>query len=557
MAKLVTPQLSPVSFLQAFVAQSLRVASQLGCSQCVDEIGYIEHIGLTGGSCFEAAGRQQLGLPERLDLDQYADLILLIKNQIGANFSRASSDPGVVRVINTVCPFGEAVKEAPELCRMTSTVFGSIAARNFGYAKVELRRRIATNDGHCEVCIYTDPERALAVPGDEYRDDDGEIVKRSASTELRVRVERKIQRAWCAGGNPGEAAASNLLPQIVAESRSMRKALEAVAVVAPTAATVLISGETGVGKEIIARAVHALSNRSRGRFVAVNCGAIPENLVESALFGHEKGAFTGAYDVHHGFFERAEKGTLFLDEIDSLPVAAQVKLLRVLQEGEFERVGGRHTLRTDARILAASNRNIEDAVEQGNLRRDLYYRLNVVPIHIPPLRERRDDLSALVSHFLRHLSEKYSQGRKVLGERAWRRVLAYSWPGNVRELENVLERSFLFSKGPMIESVSLDSDARQSPTEGEAAESRYGLKEAPRRVALETEARLLRDALTRHRGNVSALAREMEITPRAVHQKLKRHAIDAGEYRRRVASRHPLPDTLAGDSSHSAGFRGV
>ena len=217
------------------------------------------------------------------------------------------------------------------------------------------------------------------------------------------------------------------------------QALEAVDLVAPTPATVLISGETGVGKEVVARAVHGMSRR-KGEFVAVNCGAVPEDLVESALFGHEKGAFTGAYNVHHGFFERAEHGTLFLDEIDSLPLSAQSKLLRVLQDGEYDRVGGRQTLHANVRVVAASNRLIADAVAAGEFRSDLYYRLNVVPIFIPPLRERREDVHALAQHFLRRISNQYGGRRKVLGERAWAQAMSYAWPGNVRELENFVNR---------------------------------------------------------------------------------------------------------------------
>lgn len=531
MANQSTLQLSPISFLQTFVSQSLRAAGQLGCAQCDKEFGYIEHIGLTAGPCFEAVCRQQLGLEGAIDLDQYADIILSIKNQIGGNFSRASSKPGMVRVVSTVCPFGAVVKEAPELCRMTSSVFGGIAARNFGYAKVELRRRIAIGDDTCEVCIYTDREGSHDLPGDEYHDEKGVIVGRSTSTELRVHVEEELQKVWCPAGEHADVCRTPG-PKVIAESKAMRRALEAVEIVAPTNATVLISGETGVGKEIVARAVHALSARREQKFVAVNCGAIPENLVESALFGHEKGAFTGAYDVHHGLFERAERGTLFLDEIDSLPVSAQVKLLRVLQEGEFERVGGRQTLRADVRIIAASNRNIKERVEAQQFRRDLYYRLNLVPIDIPPLRERREDLTTLVHHFLRRIAEKYGESRKVLGERAWKQVMMYSWPGNVRELENVLERSFLFSGGPIIETVMLDGDGLNEEDVDGLADDNMNLHDMVKKAARETEERLIRQALESLEGNVSAVARQMGISPRAVHQKLKKLNIDPQEYRK-------------------------
>jgi DNA-binding NtrC family response regulator len=262
--------------------------------------------------------------------------------------------------------------------------------------------------------------------------------------------------------------------------------------------------------------------------LAVNCGAIPENLIESALFGHEKGAFTDAYNVHHGFFERADYGTLFLDEIDCLPLSAQARLLRVLQEGDFERVGGRQTLRADVRIIAASNQNLEQIVEQGSFRRDLYYRLNVVPLHIPPLRERTDDLAPLVHNFLRRLAERYGLTPKVLAPPAWSKVLNYSWPGNLRELENVLERAFLFAGGPVIADIEVPVVPRTG--EGTAGDG-TSLKALRQRAAREAEARVIVETLKRFQGNVSAVARCMEITPRAVHMKLKSLGISAAAFR--------------------------
>jgi len=528
MSKTGASALNPISFLQTFVAQSLRTAGQMGCTECETSVGYVESIGLTAGPCFENICREQLGLQGSIDLDQYADIILRIKNQIGGNFSRASSEPQVIRVVNSRCPFGDMVREAPELCRMTSSVFGGIAARNFGYAKVDLRQRIAVGDRQCEVCIHTDPTESSEVEGDEYRFEQGVLVSRMAGGAHHVQAKTGTDQAWCVSGID-RSAPNTERPKIVAESAAMLRAIEAAELVAPTHATVLISGETGVGKEVIARLVHALSNRRDREFVAVNCGAIPQDLVENALFGHEKGAFTGAYDVHHGFFERAERGTLFLDEIDSLPIPAQAKLLRVLQEGEFERVGGRHTMHADVRIVAASNRRIDDCVAAGAFRRDLYYRLNVVPIVIPPLRERRDDLNALTHNFLRRIASRYGGTRKVLGERAWSQVMSYHWPGNVRELENVLERSFLFSRGSVIDSLALDGESAAACDDKPAKVVK--LKDLTKQAAMRTEEQLIRMALEELRGNVSAVARQMGISPRAVHQKLKRHGIDPQPFR--------------------------
>ncbi|MDJ0870962.1 MAG: sigma 54-interacting transcriptional regulator [Gammaproteobacteria bacterium] len=528
-------KLDPVSFLQLFVTQSVHLGSQLGCAQCDEQRNYIELLGLTASRCFEAAARKQLRLSGPMDADAYADTILHLKNRIGGRFSRISSEPGVVRVENTRCPFGDMVKDAPELCHMTSSVFGGIAARNFGYAKVELARRIATNDGRCEVCIYLSPESAKERPGTEYRSDEGMALSPALRGEVTAQLTTRINRVLCqVAAKRGEE--QQCRPEIVAHSEAMRAALEAVEVVAPTRASVLISGETGVGKEVIARATHALSERATRPFVAVNCGAIPEDLIESALFGHERGAFTGAYDVHQGFFERAEGGTLFLDEIDSLPPSAQVKLLRVLQEGDYERVGGRQTLSANVRIIAASNRNMETMVADGDFRMDLYYRLNVVAVHIPPLRERTDDMADLVRHLLARLSERYDSPRKFLGERAWRKVMAYRWPGNIRELENILERAFLFSKGPIIEDVPVD--VARVPMESGDDELSGALKSRMKKAAQQVEADMLREALGRFGGNVTAVARAMDITPRAVHQKLRKHGIEAAEYRGAGATLH-------------------
>jgi DNA-binding NtrC family response regulator len=521
-------ELSPISFLQMFVTQSVKLAGQRAAERAGEGYDPIQYLGLTASGCLEAHARQRLDLPREVSRDQYAKLIIEIKNRIGGGFSQMSGEGGAVRVENCRCPFGDMVKEAPELCRMTSSVFGGIAARNFGYAKVALRRRIANGDGRCEVLIYTDRAEASDKHGDEYVSEDGAIVSRSALAEVTVRVAEMMARTWCPDGQGGRDGCRNA-PEIVAESLAMREALASAELVAPTLASVLISGETGVGKEIIARAIHALSHRSTGKFVAVNCGAIPENLIESALFGHEKGAFTGAHELHHGFFERASGGTLFLDEVDSLPLLAQANLLRVLQEGEFERVGGKQLLRADVRIIAASNTPVERMLAGGHFRKDLYYRLNVVPIHIPSLRERREDITALVNHFLGRLAERYQRPLKVLSSQAWGQAMAHDWPGNVRELENVLERAFLFAKGQVIDSIGVAVAGGRGDSGQDGAGSLRSRKQGAVR---EVEITALREALLRLDGNVSAVAREIGITPRAVHQKLKSYCIEAAAYRK-------------------------
>jgi DNA-binding NtrC family response regulator len=515
--------LTPVSFLQSFIVQAIRVA-QVDCADRGDFGDHVARVGLAASSCLEEVARRHRGHSGPVNADQYADLIVDIKNRIGGQFERVPGEAGSIRVVSHRCPFGCMVEDAPELCRMTSSVFGAIAARNFGYAKVQLHRRIAARDGLCDIRVHLDREAAASHPGDEYYSEGGTISTQSAAAAVTTRLEEKLHQVWCLPLDVSRRY--HLRRRIVAESEAMRAALRAVEVVAPTPASVMVTGETGVGKEVIARAVHALSDRSERIFLAVNCGAIPENLVESTLFGHEKGAFTDACEAREGLFERADGGTLFLDEIDSLPLLAQARLLRVLQEGEYERVGGRHPRHADVRVIAASNSRLDRLVGEGRFREDLFYRLNVVPIHIPPLRERRDDISALVSHFLKRLADKYNGPRKMLGERAWAAALGYAWPGNLRELENVLERAYLFAPGYVIEDIPVDAGRSEDVLAGT-------LRDAKKQAAMEVEARVIEDALARAGGNVSAVARQMGITARAVHMKLRTHGIDARSYRLR------------------------
>lgn len=529
MANQVFSRLNPTEFLQTLLCQSVEVSEKLGCSLCNNPLNYIEQLGFGASTCFEEAYRREFALEGPLDHDRYADLIIAIKNKIGGNFSRASSEPGVVCVVNTRCPFGDAVKQVPELCQMTSSVFGGIAARNFGYAKVALSKRIAVNDETCEIYIVTDPMKALNYQGEEYHQKQGVIIGKTAFSEVSERIQTKMYKVWCSSKEEGLRTEKDY-PLIVAQSQVMRNVLETVEIVAPTSATVLITGETGVGKEVVARAIHAMSERWNKQFIAVNCGAIPESLLESALFGHERGAFTGAYEVHHGFFERAEGGTIFLDEIDSLPFPAQVRLLRVLQDGEFERVGAKHTLRANVRVIAAGSDRLSKLVKQGAFREDLYYRLNVVPITLAPLRERPEDLPPLIDHILARLNEKYARQVSGLSQHAMAQALAYDWPGNVRELENMLERSFLFTAGPRIQQLQIQTfgEAESSPSASAPVST---LKEARKQAAERVETEILSGALARFGGNITAVAKSLRLTTRAVHQKLQAYRLDAALYR--------------------------
>ena len=256
---------------------------------------------------------------------------------------------------------------------------------------------------------------------------------------------------------------------VVGKSRAMARLFQLLETVATTSSTILITGETGTGKEVVARAIHQSSPRRQQRFVALNCSAIPETLLEAELFGHVRGAFTGAVGTRQGRLEQAHKGTLFLDEVGTMSAALQMKLLRVLQEREFERVGDSHTIKADVRIIAATNSDLAKMVAEGSFREDLFYRLNVIPVELPALRERKEDIPLLVQHFLDRLAKEGSGSRKGVVERksvsqdAMRRLMAYHWPGNVRQLENAVERAVAFSAGrTQIDVGDLPAEAQQA-----------------------------------------------------------------------------------------------
>ncbi|HKM53374.1 MAG TPA: sigma-54 dependent transcriptional regulator, partial [Isosphaeraceae bacterium] len=249
-----------------------------------------------------------------------------------------------------------------------------------------------------------------------------------------------------AAADPAALALS--LPGVLGDSAGMREVVRTTRQVAPSRACVLIVGETGTGKELIARAIHDLSPRSTGPYIRVNCGALTESLLESELFGHVKGSFTGAVDNRTGRFEAAHTGSIFLDEINSTSPKLQVKLLRVLQEGEFERVGDNNTKKVDTRIIAATNRDLLDEIDGGRFREDLYYRLNVVPIYLPPLRDRREDVEPLVLFFLKRYGEQNKREMRKVHPEAMRRLREHDWLGNVRELQNYVERAVILGSGP-------------------------------------------------------------------------------------------------------------
>ncbi len=311
------------------------------------------------------------------------------------------------------------------------------------------------------------------------------------------------------------------LEGIIGESGRMQEVLALTKRVAPSTATVLIRGESGTGKELIAKAIHFNSSRANGPLVNLNCAALPEQLLESELFGHERGAFTGAVVQRKGRFEMADGGTIFLDEIGDLSPALQVKLLRVLQERQFERIGGNKTLTVDVRVLAASHRDLERAMREGTFREDLYYRLNVVTIQIPPLRERREDIPLLLDHFLRKFAEKNRRDVTGLTAAARDALLKYDYPGNVRELENIVERAVLLCRGRVIDLEDLPTAAR--PGQRSAADALP--KDLPG-VLADIERQAIQSALERSGGIQTQAAEALGISERVLRYKMKKYGLE-------------------------------
>ncbi len=310
---------------------------------------------------------------------------------------------------------------------------------------------------------------------------------------------------------------------IIGRSASMIKLLETVAQVAPTEATVLITGESGTGKELIASAIHFNSMRKEGPFIKVNCAAITETLLESELFGHEKGAFTGAYRRKEGQFRLADGGTIFLDEISEMPLSMQVKLLRVLQEREFTRVGGEDVIKVDVRVVAATNKDLANEIKEGRFREDLYYRLNVVTLHVPPLRERQEDIPVLAQHFLALFSEKNRRNIKGFTPQAMDRMLRYRWPGNVRELMNAVERAVVLSRAEYIDVRGLPLALQELGT-SDGVDS-YRIPAGSGIPLEEVEKATILKTLEATGGNKSEAARRLGITRKTLHKKLKKYGV--------------------------------
>jgi two-component system, NtrC family, response regulator AtoC len=314
------------------------------------------------------------------------------------------------------------------------------------------------------------------------------------------------------------------LENIIGDSAALREVLDTIRQVAPSSANVLIEGESGTGKELAAHAIHNLSRRNKAKFVAVHCAALSPQLLESELFGHEKGAFTGAHERRIGRFEQANGGTIFLDEVAEIDPSTQVKLLRVMsEERAFERVGGNQTLRADVRIIAATNKNLETLVREGKFRDDLFFRLNVVRITMPPLRERKEDIPLLIRGFLRHFCKANEKPLVDLTADAMDALLTYNWPGNVRELRTAIEHGVVMGTGPKITVRDLPTALRQAASavlpRGISAAKAFGEKSSPLDIR-EAEKKLIMQALAATNGNVTAAAKKLGISRRTLHRKI-------------------------------------
>jgi DNA-binding NtrC family response regulator len=414
---------------------------------------------------------------------------------------------------------------------------------------MEVLRTAARNHPHVPVIMITaygsvgQAVEAIKAGAFDY------IEKPFEQEAIRIIIEKAI----------GQAAANKLAPQqqlyaseseqrgkfgLVGQSAEMHSIFAVIEKVADTPSTVLITGESGTGKELVAKALHEESSRKNGPFIKINCAAIPKTLMESELFGYEKGAFTGATSSKPGRFELANGGSLFLDEIGEIPVEMQVKLLRAIQESEFERVGGIKTLKVDVRLITATNRDLEQEIQRGNFREDLFYRLNVVPLRIPPLRQRSGDIPLLVQHIIKKFNERLRKNITGIADDALAALEAHAWPGNIRELENVLERTILFCKGDRIERADLQLASPTPPTasptqppplgsndsgsvpvidedDDEPAEISGSLKEVVRAETARVERELIVKALDETGGNVTQAARLLKISRKSLQMKMK------------------------------------
>ena len=358
------------------------------------------------------------------------------------------------------------------------------------------------------------------------------LTKPFAPEVVRLKVDRALELAMARQARTkleaqneylrNEAAPPFRFEELVGGSASMKKTFRVLEKLAAADSTVFVAGESGTGKELVARAIHNHSRRKDGPFIKVNCGALTETLLESELFGHEKGAFTGAIRAKMGRFELADGGTLFLDEIGDVPPSMQVKLLRALQEQEFERVGGESTIRVDVRVISATNKDLQKEVAEGRFREDLFYRLHIIPMQLPALRERRDDIPVLVSHFIDKLGQRMNSDVRGIADDALGRLMAYHWPGNVRELENVVEQALVFAEGDQITVAALPAFLQGAADDSLQVPKKMSLPE----ILDDLERQLILKAYDKAKGVKTETARLLGIKTSALYYKLDKYHIE-------------------------------
>ncbi|MDD8012060.1 MAG: sigma-54 dependent transcriptional regulator [Acidobacteriota bacterium] len=400
---------------------------------------------------------------------------------------------------------------------------------------IELLKRIKTHDPDLPVIMITayaathDAIEAMKLGAEDY------IMKPFNLDELKIIINKSLHKKSIELENielKQMLSDKEKFENIVGGDPKMTKIYELIRTVAQTDSTVLVTGESGTGKELIARAIHAQSRRAAQKFVSINCGALPENLLESELFGHKKGAFTDAYQDKEGLFEAASQGTLFLDEISEMSQKMQVKLLRAIQEKVIRRVGGTSEIAVDGRIIAATNRDLVESMERGEFRSDLYYRLNVISIRVPPLRERRDDIPILMQHFLQRYNQKFAKSITGFDKKVLERFAGYDWPGNVRELENFVERGVALEKGSVISADSLPVEM----VYGSAVAKSGGEEWLPQLEAGKLDfnqylddlsRRIIINALARCHGNVKKTAQVLQVNYRSLRYLIEKFNLKA------------------------------
>ncbi|BEQ14444.1 sigma-54-dependent transcriptional regulator [Desulfoferula mesophila] len=458
----------------------------------------------------------------------------------------ATTDPSVKASLRSALKRGQRLEEAAS----AQDCLALVARRRFDLAFVDISfineqltpgaepdygaalRPFRASGGGTQLIVLTPPESirqtvsAVKAGADNYltypvNPHEVELVIAGLNARRQIESELEYLRESSWRGD-----ASGLLRT---RSPLMREVYEKLEMVAPTRATVLLTGETGTGKSFLARLIHMHSSRSKGPFVAVHCGSIPDTLVESELFGHEKGAFTGAERRKLGKFQIADQGTILLDEVGTISPAAQIKLLQVLQEGSFSRVGGEQDISVDVRVVAASNVDLAKKISEGGFRNDLYYRLNVFAIELPPLRSRREDLPLLVANLMDRLERKYGKGISGVDEQAMQVLTAYDWPGNIRELENLLERAYILERGRRLGLAGLPADlvALEHPGEADEPSEGQSLAEVRRRAVEEVERRYLERLLTAKKGRVDQAAAQAGVTTRQLRNLLAKYALSS------------------------------